>query len=195
MKSLSLSQPHVIVLVGVPGSGKSFFAEKFSETFNAPFASLEKIIPFAKSATAATNVFEQQIDELLKTNHSIVVEGIGSNRIARDTFVRKAKAAHYEVLLVWVQTDPATAKSRALRKAKDSDTQTLTSDQYDRIVRLFNAPTALEKPLVISGKHTYATQAKIVLKRLSAPRAEISSHTAAPVRGEEPRRRGNIVVR
>ncbi|HEX7483922.1 MAG TPA: AAA family ATPase [Candidatus Saccharimonadales bacterium] len=195
MKSLSLSQPHVIVMVGVPGSGKSFFAEKFSETFNAPYACLEKITPFAKSATAANHIFEQQVSELLKTRQSIIVEGIAAGRIARDTFVRKAKAAHYEILFVWVQTDPATAKSRALRKAKDSD-MTLTSDQYDKIVRQFNAPTAIEKSLVISGKHTYATQAKVVLKRLSAPRAEISTHSAAPVRTEEqPRRRGNIVVR
>jgi predicted kinase len=193
MKSLSLSQPHVIVMVGVPGSGKSFFAEKFSETFNAPYASLEKITPFTKSASGATTIFDTHVEQLLKTRQSIVVEGIAASRTARDTFVRKAKAARYEVLFVWVQTDPTTAKARALRKGKDSDS--LTSDQYDKIVRQFNAPTALEKPLVISGKHTYATQAKIVLKRLSAPRAEISSHTAAPVRTDEPRRRGNIVVR
>ena len=193
MKSLSLSQPHVIVMVGVPGSGKSFFAEKFSETFNAPYASLEKITPFTKSASGAVTIFDTHVEQLLKTRQSIVVEGIAASRTARDTFVRKAKAAHYEVLFVWVQTDPTTAKARALRKSKDSES--LTSDQYDKIVRQFNAPTAIEKPLVISGKHTYATQAKIVLKRLSAPRAEISSHTAAPVRTDEPRRRGNIVVR
>lgn len=195
MKSLSLSQPHVIVMVGVPGSGKSFFAEKFSETFNAPFASLEKIIPLAKSATAANSIFDEQVEQLLKTRQSIVVEGVAATRIARDSFVRRAKAAHYEVLLVWVQTDPATAKARALRKGKDSDTLAMTSDQFDRVVRQFTAPTTLEKPIVISGKHTYATQAKAVLKRLSAPRAEISTHTAAPVRSEEPRRRGNIIVR
>lgn len=195
MKSLSLSQPHVIIMVGVPGSGKSFFAEKFSETFNAPYASLEKITPFTKSLAGATSVFTQQIDELLKTRQSIVIEGIAASRTVREAFIRKAKAAHYEVLFVWVQTDPATAKARAMRKGKDSDSPVLTSDQFDKAVRQFNAPTALEKPLVISGKHTYATQAKIVLKRLSAPRAEISSHTATPVRAEEPRRRGNIIVR
>lgn len=195
MKSLSLSQPHVIVMVGVPGSGKSFFAEKFSETFNAPFASLEKIIPFAKSTTAANTVFEQHIDQLLKTRQSLVVEGIATSRVGRDAFVRKAKAAHYEVLFVWVQTDPATAKARALRKGRDSDAFALSSEQFDKAVRQFTAPTTLEKPIVISGKHTYATQAKAVLKRLSAPRAEISAHAAAPVRAEEPRRRGNIIVR
>ena len=195
MKSLSLSQPHVIVMVGVPGSGKSFFAEKFSETFNAPFASLDAILPFSKSATAANTLFELQVEQLLKTRQSLVVEGIAGTRTARDSFVRKAKAAHYEVLFVWVQTDPATARSRALRKGKDTEVQSLTSDQFDKAVRQFTAPTQLEKPIVISGKHTYATQAKVVLKRLSAPRAEISTHAAAPVRTEEPRRRGNIVVR
>jgi len=43
MKPLSLSKPHVIVTVGIPGSGKSFFAEHFAATFKAPLISGERI--------------------------------------------------------------------------------------------------------------------------------------------------------
>lgn len=195
MKSLSLTQPHLIVMVGVPGSGKSFFAEKFAETFNAPYVSLEKITPFTTSSSDASHLMQQQTAELLKTRQSIIIEGDTDTRTERDRLARQARMAGYETLLVWVQTDPATAKSRSIRETKDKTNRTMSIDEYDRIVKRFTPPSVIEKPTVISGKHTYATQAKIVLKKLSAPRAEISTHDIAPVRQEERSRRNNIIVR
>jgi len=195
MKSLSLTQPHLIVMVGVPGSGKSFFAEKFAETFNAPYVSIEKITPYTATASDASHIIHHQTTELLKTRQSIILEGDTDTRTERDKLARQARIAGYETLLVWVQTDPATAKSRSVRETKDKINRTLSADEYDRIVKRFTPPSVIEKPTVISGKHTYATQAKIVLKKLSAPRAEISTHDVAPVRQEERSRRNNIIVR
>jgi predicted kinase len=195
MKSLSLTQPHLIVMVGVPGAGKSFFAEKFAETFNAPYVSLEKILPFTPTASDASHLMQHQTTELLKTRQSIILEGDTDTRTERDKLARQARIAGYETLLVWVQTDPITAKSRSVRETKDKTNRTISSDEYDRIVKRFTPPSVIEKATVISGKHTYATQAKIVLKKLSAPRAEISTHDIAPVRQEERSRRNNIIVR
>lgn len=195
MKSLSLAQPHIILMVGVPGSGKSFFAESFAQTFNAPYVSLEKIIPYASDEAGATTLLQHYADELLKTQRSIIVEGGTDTRVEREKLVRKAKAAGYETLIVWVQTDPATAKGRSVRDSKNKTNRTLTAADYDRTVKRFTPPSNLEKPTVISGKHTYATQAKIVLKKLSATRTEISAHASAPVRTEERSRRSNIIVR
>jgi predicted kinase len=182
-------------MVGVPGSGKSFFAESFAETFNAPYVSLEKIIPLTNSDSDASSLFNAQITELLKTRQSIIVEGETDTRTEREKFTRKAKVAGYESLLVWVQTDPTTAKTRSVRASKNKVNRTLTADDYDRIVKRFTPPNTIENPTVISGKHTYATQAKIVLKKLSATRAAISTHSAAPVRAETVTRRSNIIVR
>jgi predicted kinase len=195
MKSLSLTQPHLIVMVGVPGAGKSFFAEKFAETFHAPYVSLEKILPFTTTTSDASHIMQQQTIELLKTRQSIILEGDTDTRTERDKLARQARIAGYETLLVWVQTDPITAKSRSVRETKDKTNRTISTDEYDRIVKRFTPPSVIEKPTVISGKHTYATQAKIVLKKLSAPRAEISTHDIAPVRQEERSRRNNIIVR
>jgi predicted kinase len=195
MKSLSLAQPHIILMVGVPGSGKSFFAENFAKTFNAPYASLEKIIPYTTDDEAALAIMQAHVTELLKTRQSIIIEGGTDTRVEREKLARQAKAAGYEALVVWVQIDPASAKARSVRAVKNKINRTLTSEEYDRIVKRFTPPNNLEKPTVISGKHTYATQAKIVLKKLSAGRTEISTHTVAPVRAEAPSRRNNIIVR
>jgi predicted kinase len=195
MKSLSLSKPHVIVMVGVPGSGKSYFAEKFAGTFRAPYVSLEKITAYIPENTkAADAIIEYQLDELLKTSQSIIVEGIAETRAARLELTKKARANGYETLLVWVQIDPLTAKNRITRQAKANTGSTYSPEEYERALKRFTAPSAIEKPVVISGKHTYATQAKVILKKLSSPRAAISAHSAAPVRTDQPGRR-NITIR
>lgn len=195
MKSLSLNQPHLIVMVGIPGSGKSFFAEKFAETFHAPYVSLEKIATLAgDNDTSAAQIMKYQIDELLKTRQSIIIEGEADTRSERAELTRKARANGYESLFIWVQTDPATAKSRAAKVGKSKTGRTLTHEEHDLLTRRFTSPNAVESPVVISGKHTYATQAKVVLKKLSAPRAKISIHTTPVTRNEQPGRR-NITVR
>lgn len=195
MKSLSLSQPHLIIMTGVPGSGKSFFAEKFADMFRAPYISYETISLLANSTDEISiqDLFQYQLDELLKTQQTIIIEGLGDTRTERVELARKARTAGYVPLLLWVQTDPQTAKTRTTRISKSKSNRTLTSDEYDQIAKRFTPPNSVEKPVVVSGKHTYATQAKVVLKKLSAPRAEISTHTK-PVATREPGRR-NITVR
>lgn len=184
MKSLSLTQPHAIVMVGIPGSGKTFFATKFSDTFHAPLVSTEHIAPHARDAEAAHRIADTHLDELLKTGQSLVLEVAASTRTERMNLAKKLRSKGYTPLIVWVQTDEDTARQRIAKdKAKDEST-------FDGQVRRFTPPHENEKPLVISGKHTYASQAKVVLKRLSAPRADISTHTTPPVR-----RHGSIVVR
>lgn len=197
MKSLSLSQPHLIIMVGVPGSGKTFFAEKFADTFRAPYVSREKIATFMFDPSNATDeLLYHQLTELLKTRQSILLEGIAETRTERLELAKLARIAGYETLLVWVQTDPATAKSRYQKDTKPN--RVSSSKEYDELVKRFAQPMPIEKPVVISGKHTYATQAKTVLKKLSETRAQVSSKVSAPTRPESsdsaPRRR-NITIR
>lgn len=189
MKHLSLNRPHAIVMVGIPGSGKTFFAEKFAETFRMPYVDYKKITTLAGPEKAEA-LADYQLDELLKTNQSIIIEGETDTRISRTELTRKARKAGYETLFIWVQIDTPTAKLRALKDKINS----VSGDDYEKKIKRFTAPTPPEKPIVISGKHTYASQAKVVLQRLAAPRAEISAHTTAPTRLEQPGRR-NITIR
>lgn len=191
MKSLSLSQPHLIVITGVKGSGKTFFAEKFAETFHAPYISHDRIAKLIAEEKIIEHLITYQLEELLKTKQPIVIDGLATTRTERAELAKKAREAGYDTLLIWVQTDKDTAKSRAVRASKKQ----IDPDTYEQLAKRFTAPHAIEKPVVISGKHTYASQAKVVLKRLTAPRAEaISAHKTAPVRPEATARR-NITIR
>lgn len=194
MKSLSLSQPHLIIVVGIPGSGKTFFAEKFAETFRAPYISREKITDIIDGPRDSIDTLVYyQLHELLKTRQSILLEAATDTHAERAEFTRKARSCGYETLFVWVQTDPATAKSRYQKEHKPG--RVASSHEYDQLASRFSPPVAIEKHVVISGKHTYATQAKGILKKLSEPRAKIATHTPPPPRTEQTPGRRNIAVR
>lgn len=172
-------------MVGIPGSGKTLFAEKFSETFHAPCINYEKIASLV-GPDVTKGIALYQLSELLKTRQSIVIDGAADTKAERAEITKHARAAGYEPLFIWVQTDPQTAKSRALKARKK---QGYTLEDYKKAEERFAAPSSSEQPVVISGKHTYATQAKAVLKRLSAPRAEIavSSRPAAREQASQPK--------
>lgn len=182
MKSLSLSKPHILVMVGLPGSGKSFFARQFSDTFGAPVVSFDQVrhalykAPQHDKTELATikKIVEYQEDELFKTQKTFIVDGGADQKIERSELRKRAVKAGYDVLLIWVQTDENTAKYRSMKRSSrrtyDQLNQSLTSEQYDQFAKRFTPPSHSESSIVISGKHTYATQARVVLKKLVAPR-------------------------
>lgn len=161
MKSLRLARPHAIMMVGIPGSGKSFFAQRFADTFGAPYVDSLAIEALAKDTAAAGSLIAMQVNEIAKTNQTFVFEGNSDTRVRRTEFARWARSRGYQPLIVWVQVDEATGRARTLKA------QTMSESEFTAIMRDFSPPHSDEKPIVISGKHTYASQAKVVLSHLS----------------------------
>lgn len=174
MKSLRLARPHAIMMVGIPGSGKTFFAEKFAATFGAPFIDSLTIEALAKDEQSAGALIALTVGEVAKTKQTFVFEGNADSRVRRSEFARWASNRGYQPLIVWVQTDKATSRARTL-KAKS-----LNKEDFDSILAKFSPPHPDEKPLVISGKHTYASQAKVVLQHLSAEARPADEPVAPP---------------
>lgn len=184
MKTLALSRPLILILVGLPGAGKSFFARQFSDMFDAPMVSFDRI-KFELFEKPQLNQAEQdiirrialyQMDELVKTHRSFIVDG-GSNALQdRQKLEQLAKSNGYGTLLIWVQTDDATCRARATkrnpkRSPDDALSPSLTDAMWAEQTKRFNPP-AKEPYMVISGKHAFSTQAKMVLRKLSTPHAE-----------------------
>lgn len=164
--------PHVIAIVGLPGAGKTHFASKFSEMFGSPyldFSHYTYLIPDKKSATELSNYTFKQ---MLKTKQTVIIEGMGDTKKGRESLVAYAKKQGYGVLFVWVQIDQESAKYRSV-SAKGA---TLTPEVYEQRAKLFekiNPDNQKKEPhVVISGKHAYSTQARIVLRKLAPVRAD-----------------------
>ncbi|MCL2451817.1 ATP-binding protein [Candidatus Saccharibacteria bacterium] len=179
MDKLSMSSPTIIVVIGLPGSGKSFFATQFAETFDAALVSEDKIrwMLFAhhtyddNEKTIVKQVSDMMMAELLKTKKTIILDGGYNDRPARTTLATSAKKAGYKILTVVVQTDAPTAERRSTkrdaRKAGDRYKQSLDATEFARQAKEYQAPTRFDKAtVVISGKHTYSTQARTVLKKI-----------------------------
>lgn len=156
-------------MIGLPGSGKTTFAERFADTFSAPFLNAQSL----QAGDAAADVAASLIDELLKTNQTIIYEGVAGSRAERSAIAKKAREKGYEPLLVWVQTDPAAAEQRVTKSTKKTAAR-MSTEEFERAKKHFTPPNDSEKTVVLSGMHTYASQAKTVLRRLSAdnPRPE-----------------------
>lgn len=197
MKPLSLPRPHLIIMVGIPGAGKSFFADHFATTFQTPIINRSQLVRTlfgASSVDTTTNavvnkVVASMLTELFKTNQTVIYEGQAASKTARNELIKIALKAGYAPLFIWVQTESYEAKRRATKLSKDATA--LTAEQFDQAIDQFDVPSPAEHAIVISGKHTYASQLKIVLKHLTSTRALIKP-TSTP-RQTPPTR--NITVR
>lgn len=160
MKQIQSSKSHAILLAGVPGSGKTQFAEQFSETFNAPFIDADLVYAKVDDEAVTTDLTHYTLEQVARTRQTFLYEPRIGSRASRLEFAKWARSAGYEPLVVWVQVDAATSESRSRRAGR-------SREEYDALAKRFSAPHAQEKAIVISGKHTYASQAKALLTRLS----------------------------
>lgn len=204
MKSLSLSRPLIVFVIGLPGAGKSFFARQFAETFNAPIVSYDylryQMFPDPAFSNEEDELIAQiaghEFTELLKTQRSIIVDGGNNDYIDRQDLTKLAKKKGYGMLIVWVQTDERSARLRATKRSarRDGDklNMSMTDHAFDTAKASFMAPGKGEDFVVISGKHTYATQAKVVLRRFVTSQ-DPASPVATPVKpGRTPDHGGDV---
>lgn len=165
------NKPHLIMTVGLPGSGKSFFAEHFADTFKAPIVSYEKLKLLKRQQDVdgdgvVDDYAKYILKEIMKTSQTIVYDGLTNSKKVRLELISIARELNYDPMFIWVQTDETTARKRAL-KITDSHKFSVTKDEFDDYKKKFTPPNQKEKPVVISGKHNYASQLKIVLKNLA----------------------------
>ena len=174
MNSLNQHHPHILVVTGIPGSGKSQFATEFSKTFHAPCIDASLFGGSDMNTAEAVELAQHVLSEVAKTKKTAVYECLTGSRKERSDVARICRQFGYQPLVVWVQTDPGVAKARATKK---SSAHQLTSEEFDKRLKHFTEPHASEATVVISGMHTFSSQAKTILKRLGAHNGREKSAT------------------
>jgi len=155
------SKPYAILVFGAPMSGKTTFAEQFCARFNAPFLNLYELQETHKLTRKLSLILIQQI---AKCKQTLVIEGGLDTEKQRNEIRDLLIKSGYRPVLVWVQTDLNAIKHRMRHKYKKlEDAKAALAERYKKI----EAPSELETPLVISGKHTFQTQCKSILSSLS----------------------------
>lgn len=187
MKSLELNKPHMLVIIGLPGAGKTFFAKQFGDTFGAPFVDYNHYHRLLESIEMGDIVATELLGQLYLTRQTILIEGRGDTAQDRVVLAKLAKSKGYEILYVWVQTDPQVAKKRAV-SSKEAH---YTDEEFNGALSSFAPLTPADPQVVISGRHTYASQLRMVLKRIVTLRTEPAKSTVVrPVHKQT----GKIIV-
>jgi predicted kinase len=177
MAKVILSKPPLICLYGFPGSGKSYLARNLANELQLANVSSDRIrnqlfqTPRydAQENAVVTNLMGYMSEEFLSAGVGIVYDTnalrIAQRRKLRE-LARKHRAAY---LLIWLQVDNETAFSRTQerdrRTADDKYAEPQTRASFDRQASGMQNPQG-EDYLVISGKHTFATQKSAIVNRL-----------------------------
>lgn len=183
MKELHLPVPTVFIMMGLPGAGKTFFAEQFAKIYNLPTISLDIIRhelfndpTYTPSEQAIIGrMSDYMANELLRAKHSFIIDGTGNNiKTQRMSLGRKARESGFKTLVVWVQVDEPTAKLRALKpqpgKKGGAARRPLPPSTFEAWKKQLTVPNG-EAYVVVSGKHTFEAQHKMVLRKLAPPEA------------------------
>lgn len=153
-----------VMVFGAPGCGKTTFAEKFAKKYSLAYYNLDEIREeYDFSHEAILSILEI----ITKAKQSIVIEGELKTEQDRTEIRNILRAQGYKPTLVWVQTDFTTIKVRLRSKYK---TIKKAKEVYDEAIAEMEAPADFEKPVILSGKHTFETQNKHVLAGLAKAR-------------------------
>lgn len=198
MQTLQLTPPLLILTMGSPGSGKTFFTRQFSDQFNLisisedrlRFELFEKPLFNKDEQEIIGRILDYTLEQAMRTKSTIVCDGDFSYATARKRLAELAHKNGYRVLTVWMQTDMQTSHARATKRdRRNPDSRysfSLTDRQFQQIIARLRKPTEKEDFVVISGKHTFKGQSLTVLRKITELYAR-KLHTTPQVMPTTPR--------
>lgn len=139
------SSPTAIILVGgLPGTGKTFFALRLSEKLSATYINSdlmrkEMALQGRYAFEDKLNVYEEMAKSAgkeLRQGRSVVVDATFYSKQMREMFATLARLMHLKFVFIEVVADEAVVlkrfRSRKARTAKDLSIHNLVKSQYER---------------------------------------------------------------
>lgn len=184
MKQLQLTPPLLIITMGYPGSGKTFFARQFAEQYSLARVSedviryelFEKPLYNNDESEIIERVVQYMLSELYKTGQTIICDGLFLTKSERLDIMNLAKKQGYRTLTVWLQTDIQTSTLRSAnrdrRNPDDKFSFNMNQSTFTDIKNRLQRPDDKEQSIVISGKHAFKSQSLSVLRRITGMYAD-----------------------
>lgn len=155
------NKPRALMVFGAPCSGKTTFAQKFAKKFGLAYYDINEIME--------ERGFSRQdalyiIELLMRTNQTLILEGGIDTENERSEMRNLMRKNGYEPALIWVQTDVATIRSRLKMRFRSVSK---AKQYFDTATAEMEAPIDFEKPIILSGKHTFETQTRHAITGLA----------------------------
>ncbi len=220
MNKIVPNKPLLILLYGLPGAGKTYFARQLTERLQAAhvqgdrirYELFEKPRYDKQENEIVTHLLDYMTEELLGAGVSVIYD-INAMRTSQRRKLREmARKERAELLLIWVQIDVESAFTRIAgrdrRKNDDKFATPLDRTTFENVTAHMQNPERGEDYIVISGKHTARTQTSAVLRKLydiglitadastnQVVKPGLVNHVPNPAAGRVDMRRRNILIR
>lgn len=174
------SQQFVVLMLGVPGSGKSFFARQLAEA--AGWARLNRVSLrkelFGRRACLKLPANEERLKEVLNgrlkslvaSGQSVICDYQHNLRVQRTQTARLVCQAGATVVSVWIQTPPRVAFARGVGRESSPDSVRIPSHRMEKTINrnldVFEAPQPSEKVVEIDGLWPFDHQLTVFTARL-----------------------------
>ncbi len=187
-----MTTPLLIIFIGFPGSGKTYFSTRLAEKLHAVtlnsdalrvsmFGSLEKIEEIRKSDNARLydDVFgamDYAARQTLLAGHSVIYDAQQTKRENRRNIEKIAQESNAVPILVWIKTSKETALKRGQERESRADSHQYTAEKMEYLIDRFDSVTDLpetdENTIEISGEMAFDDQYSVFEQRLREIRDE-----------------------
>lgn len=178
MHKSRVTQPTIIYMYGLPGSGKSFIARQLSEDLGIAHVSSDRIRHelFEEPRhdktehQLVTNLMNFMTEQFLTAGVSVVYDASVSRLSDRRSLREMARQLGAKELMIWIQVDAETSFNRShnrdRRKADDKYSSPLDQATFDEYMHRMQNPQN-ENYVVVSGKHLFNSQKTTIMRRLN----------------------------
>ena len=124
----------IILVYGLPGTGKTLFSKRFSEEIDAYYLNTDEVQGKKDSGTSYEERFKQlahnkvikEAEEKLANGKIVIVDGAFHKKALRKKLFKIAKEKGHRLVLIEMQTSPETIKKRMKEHSEYSEEDYVT---------------------------------------------------------------------
>lgn len=179
------TKPLLIMFLGYPGSGKSYFAKQLADKIHAVrlngdsmrialLGSVEAIEAHPNKMLLNNQTFgaiDYAATQILKAGTSVVYDAHHNKRSIREDLEQLTARYNAVPIVVWVKTPHSVALVRGQTRPAAADSRTMSEQQMresmERHMANFDEPTKDESVIVIDGTVDFTEQYKEFKKQLA----------------------------